>query len=161
MLLRSSLKKPQILKLLIFIMLLFSFIGFSDATYLASQHYLGKPITCSVLKGCEVVTTSEYSKIFNIPVSLFGAIYYLVIFFGLVFYLDYKQKKVLKFVGIFTVSGFIASLWFIFLQVFVIKALCFYCLISATTSTLLFIFGMYLLNFLRVVALDEHSLEEI
>ena len=158
---KTSSKKPHNLKLLIIIMMVISFLGFSDATYLASEYYLGKPITCSILKGCEVVTTSQYSKILGIPVSLFGSLYYLTILLGIIFYLDSKKAEVLKYLGLFTVSGFIASLYFVFLQAFVIQAYCIYCLFSATTSTLLFILGMYLLRLLRVVTFEGQDLEDI
>jgi uncharacterized membrane protein len=123
-----------------------SFIGFMDAAYLTAKHYLGIPINCSLLKGCEEVTSSQYATILDIPVSLAGAGYYLLIFVLMISYLDTKKERILYFISRLTPLGFIASLWFLYLQLFVIKAICLYCIISFTTSTLLFILGLILLQ---------------
>lgn len=127
-----------------------SFIGFLDATYLTAQHYLGFELNCSLLRGCETVTTSEYSVVAGVPVALLGALYYFVMVIGMFVYFDLQDKRILRFLMWLTLFGFFASLWFLYLQVFVIKALCLYCLVSITTSTLLFIFGMRTLYQLRL-----------
>ncbi len=126
--------------------LIISAIGFIDATYLTTQHFLGAPVACSILKGCEQVTTSPYSLIFGIPVSLLGSLYYLTILILSVIYLDSKKIKFLNIIAKITPFGFLASLYFVYLQIFVIKAICLYCMGSATTSTLLFIFGLIFLR---------------
>lgn len=130
-----------------------SFIGFLDSTYLTAQHYLGFELNCSVFNGCETVTTSEYSVVAGVPVALLGALYYFVLFIGMFVYFDLQDKRVLRVLMLFTVFGFLASLWFLYLQIFVIKALCLYCLVSATTSTLLFVFGMLALFRFRVLGM--------
>jgi uncharacterized membrane protein len=117
-------------------------IGFADATYLTTQHFLGAPVACSILKGCEQVTTSPYSVIFGIPVALLGSIYYLTILILSVIYLDSRKINILNFIAKITPLGFLASLYFVYLQIFVIKAICLYCMGSAATSTILFILGM-------------------
>ena len=127
-------------------MLGISFIGFLDATYLTAKHYLGSSLTCVFFTGCETVTTSSFSQIFGVPVSLLGSAYYLTVFISLAFFLDSRSMKVLSFVSYFTILGFLASVYFVAVQVFVLKALCLYCMISATTSTLLFILGMVVLR---------------
>jgi uncharacterized membrane protein len=68
-------------KWIIFGLIVVSFLGFLDATYLAAKHYLGAPIACSIFEGCEKVTTSQYAAVFNIPVALLGALYYLLFLF--------------------------------------------------------------------------------
>ena len=133
-------------KWLIWGFVILSFIGFLDATYLTAKHYLGIPINCSLFEGCEKVTSSQYATIFDIPVSLAGAGYYLLIFVLMIAYLDTKKERILYFISRLALLGFIASLWFLYLQLFVIKAICLYCMISFTTSTLLFILGLILLQ---------------
>ena len=71
--------------------LIVSAFGFADATYLTTQHYLGLPVACSILEGCEQVTTSPYSLIFGIPVALLGSIFYLTALILCVIYLDSKK----------------------------------------------------------------------
>lgn len=122
--------------------LVFSFIGFLDSTYLTIQHYRGALIGCSILSNCEEVTTSEYSVIAGIPLALLGALYYLTIFLLTIAYFDTKHSRILTVIPLLTILGFVASLILVYLQVFVIHALCLYCLMSALTSTGLFILAM-------------------
>ena len=133
-------------KWLIWGFVILSFIGFLDATYLTVKHYLGVPINCSLFEGCEEVTSSQYATILDVPVSLVGIGFYLLIFVLMIAYLDTKKERILYFISRLTFLGFIASLWFLYLQLFVIKAICLYCIISFTTSTLLFILSLILLK---------------
>jgi len=126
-------------------MLAVSFIGFLDAAYLTAAHYLRFSPPCAILNGCDTVTTSAYAEILGIPVALMGALYYAVIFLALIVYLESDHALILKITSYFTVAGLLASIWFVSVQVFILGALCLYCLVSAVTSTLLFLFGAKLL----------------
>ena len=130
-----------------------SAIGFLDSAYLAAKYFLGSPITCTLLKGCEKVTSSAYSHLFNLPISLFGVVYYLTLFFLSVYASGLKEEgkklHLADFIRHFTVFGFVASLYFIFLQALILKALCLYCLVSAATSTTLFILGLSMVKYIR------------
>ncbi len=122
-------------------MMAVSLLGFLDATYLTMKHYLGTALTCVVFEGCDVVTTSAYSMILGVPVALLGAIYYLSMFLFVAYYLDSQKLRILSFAAYVTTSGFLVSLVFMYIQIFVLKALCIYCIFSATTSTVLFLCG--------------------
>lgn len=136
----NSYNKPLAISSKIIILIaVISFLGFLDASYLAAKYYLGGPIPCAILDGCDTVTTSKYSAIAGVPVALMGAIYYLIIFVLAISYLESKKDKLAFFISRFAIIGFLASLWFVYLQVFVLKALCLYCLFSALTSTALFV----------------------
>ncbi|KKS38312.1 MAG: hypothetical protein A3G49_06175 [Candidatus Sungbacteria bacterium RIFCSPLOWO2_12_FULL_41_11] len=141
-LLKNSSMPP---KWLIYSLLFLSLIGFLDADYITIKHYLGVPLTCSIFEGCEKVTTSQYATVGNIPVALFGAVYYLSILVLVILYLDTGRVGAIRLISRFSVAGFLASLWFIYLQLFVIGAICFYCMVSAVTSTSIFIVGMRLM----------------
>ncbi len=123
---------------LIVLLFVVAIIGFVDASYLTVEHYANKIPPCST-DGCETVLTSEYSKVFGVPVALGGAVYYLAIIALLMVYLDTKKEVFLRGALLFTTVGFISSLYFLILQAFVIKAYCQYCLVSALTSTILFV----------------------
>ncbi len=148
--LKQSLTKPSEIpvnkkkfsKWLIIAIALISFIGFIDSAYLTVEHYTGASLKCYIVSGCDTVLTSKYSSIGPVPVALLGAIYYVIIFLSLFLYFDIKKESIIFNISKFTAVGFLMSAWFLYLQIFVIKAICFYCLISATTSTLLFILGM-------------------
>ncbi len=136
-------------KWLVLSFVVFSFLGFLDAAYLTAQHYLGLPLPCSILKGCEQVTNSPYSVFAGFPVALFGAFFYLTVFILTVVYFDTGHTKIFSFLARFVFLGFAASLYFLYIQLFVIGAVCIYCVGSATTSTLLFVLGLWLLKLER------------
>ncbi len=126
-----------------------AFLGFLDATYLTVKHFSGTDLNCYILDGCNEVTNSEYAEIFGIPVALFGALYYLTVMVLSILYLDLKKKFFLKLIPFLTTFGFLFSIILIYLMLYVIDALCIYCLGSAFTSTLLFILSIILFKKLR------------
>lgn len=107
----------------------------------------GGPIACSFTEGCDVVTTSAYSRIAGIPIALLGALYYLLVLLVLFYYLDTGKIGSVRILGWFTAIPFLFSLWLTYVQWGVLKAFCQYCLLSAATSTLLFIFGMCMVQY--------------
>ena len=129
---------------LIFTFLAVSFLGFLDATYLTAQHYLGPIPPCVITTGCETVLTSEHSVIFGIPTALLGSVYYLLLFLLAIFSIDIK-REIIRFAAFLTPMGFFASFWFVYLQLFVIKEICSYCVVSAATSTILFVLGLLII----------------
>lgn len=122
-------------------MVLVATLGFIDATYLSAKHYTHTTIPCSITHGCEIVTTSAYSQMFGIPVALLGAIYYFAVLAGLFVAIDRGDQKLFKIVASCTVLGLGASAWFVIVQLFILKAICQWCMVSALTSTVLFILG--------------------
>jgi uncharacterized membrane protein len=136
---------------LVIVFFIVALLGFADSTYLTVEHYMGVIPPCTLVSGCEAVLTSAYSTIAGVPVSLLGALYYLVICVGVFAYLESKHiaqevkahhHAILKSVLYLTVLGFLMSMWFLYLQAFVIHFYCLYCLGSATSSTLLFIIAL-------------------
>ncbi len=134
---------PHNKKIYSILFLSIGFIGLADSSYLALKHYLKLPIPCVIVHGCDIVTTSSYSMIGPIPLAVLGMLYYCAIIILAVLYIDSKKAVVLSFLTGFSVIGFITSLYLVFLQAFVLKAFCLYCLVSATTSTVLFLLGVY------------------
>ncbi len=122
--------------------LLLSLFGFLDATYLTIQHYRGGDQTCGALWDCAAVANSPYAEIGGIPTAVFGVLYYLLIFLLSVAYVDTKQIRLLSLIVPLTGIGFLVSLILVYLQVFVIHALCLYCMISAVTSIGLFVLSV-------------------
>lgn len=141
-----NLPKPAIPNWLTISFLVIGAAGFVDATYLTAKHFLGSPVTCSILHGCEQVTTSQYALILGIPVALLGSLYYLSLLLLTGLYIQTKHRFLFLAANLITVMGFLASLRFVYLQVFVIKALCIFCMGSAITSTILFILTLFSLK---------------
>lgn len=119
--------------------------GFLDSGYLTWKHYSNTSVICRVFEGCDRVLASAYATIGNTPVALFGVFYYGFLLYLLAVYLVYKNPMFLKSFAVFSLVGFLASLWFLYLQIFVIQAFCFYCLVSAVTATGLFILSLVFL----------------
>lgn len=127
-------------------------IGFIDAAYLTIEHYMNAIPPCAI-GSCEVVLTSVYSVVpgTNIPGALVGTIYYLLIVILVIVLFDIKKDGphekirvlILRKILCMTVFGFLASVWFLYLQAFVLHAFCQYCLASAATSTILFLISVY------------------
>lgn len=120
-----------------------SLAGFLDAIYLTAKYYIGT-INCSVISGCQDVLDSTYSDVFGIPVALLGAAYYLLILVSALIYLKYQNKIAANVLGIFPILGLLFSIWLVYLQLFVINAICIYCMGSALTSTILFILSIFI-----------------
>ncbi len=134
--------------ILVFFILL-SLIGLADSIYLTYEHYTGAPLVCIITQGCDTVTTSPQAYIFGVYIAIYGVIYYSLIFFLSLMAIttNYaRSANFYKFLIFLTPLGFLASLYFLYLQAFVIGTFCTWCLISAIDSTLLFILGLYLAN---------------
>ena len=125
-------------KIFLIALVVVSVVGFADATYLTAKHYLNSPVTCSIIKGCEIVTESKYSAVFNIPIALFGMFYYLFVSVLLFLHME-GVKGALKLLVVSAAVGFLTTLYLIYLQAFVLNAFCMFCIISAISSTALFI----------------------
>jgi uncharacterized membrane protein len=122
-------------------------VGFLDSFYLIIKHYLNSPLNCSVLVGCDKVAAILYANFYGFPVPLLGVIFYLVFFILLFAYIfDFKRKRIVKFMVFAGFLGVIFSAWLLFLQIFVIKALCLYCLISDAAAVVIFALSL-ILNF--------------
>lgn len=119
-------------------------IGFADAMYLTGVHYFGGEIACGEQGGCNQVTTSKYATIAGIPVSLFGVIYYLSALFIAVWWFDKRNSLALNLILYLVVPAFIMSVWFVYLMFFVINAICWWCLVSAGSTTILFLATLYM-----------------
>lgn len=119
--------------------LVFSALGFIDAAYLAAEHFTGAIPPCSIVQGCETVLTSAYATLWGIPVALFGALFYLAAFLLAFLYKETRGDKFLYALVFISSAAFLASLWFVYIQLFVLKAICLYCMTSAGTSTLVFL----------------------
>jgi len=153
----SMAKRP--LRRPVFGMLAFAILGFLDAAYLTVEHFLNRVPPCSIVHGCEKVTTSSYSLIFGVlPMSLMGALYYLSVIVALILYLDLRRALIIKWTARFTVVGFLFSLYLVYLQLFVIKAICQYCMLSALSSTGLFVVGLLMLRSLRADGMNNKQL---
>lgn len=131
----------KINKYLLFAILILALLGLGDAIFLTVKHYTGT-INCAVWSGCQEVLISSYSTLFGIPVALLGVAYYLFILFSALAYWQ-SAKNIFANVLTFIPSlGFLFSLYLVYLQLVMIKYICIYCMLSALSSTLIFILSL-------------------
>src|SRR3989344_6065422 len=131
-----------------------SFVGMADTIYVTINHYKGIIPPCTLLNGCETVLTSKYSEVFGVPIALFGALFYSAVFLFSLAYLKTKNNKIIIVFLVLTALAFLMSLFFVYLQFFVIKAVCEYCLTSAAASTILFATSVFMAR--RVVTVNNN-----
>jgi uncharacterized membrane protein len=118
--------------------------GIADATYLTIHHYTAEAVPCGAEFDCEMVLTSKYADIGGIPLSIFGALAYIVAFSLAVLSISGKRPT-WNMYGIQATMMAIVSGYLIYVQHYYIHAWCQYCLISAATSFTLFL--IFLVSF--------------
>lgn len=108
--------------------------GFGIMAYLTYIHFANTQSFCDISEtvSCDVVTTSIYSEIFGVPISIMGLGY-----FGLVFLLSvfHRKKSFYQVIFFLTLFVLIPSLYFTALEAFVIKA---FCILCETSKALMF-----------------------
>lgn len=129
--------------ILIGAIILFAFLGFADSTFLLAKRLSGGPIPCVLgFTGCDEVSKSPFSVLFGVPLSAYGMAFYLAIGLLGILYLDTRKVLVAQLLALGTALGFALSLYFLYVQKFLIGAFCVYCIASAIVSTILFCLGI-------------------
>jgi uncharacterized membrane protein len=141
-------------------------VGITDASYITYEKFAGVVPPCQPGYDCAGVLNSKWASVGPIPVSALGVLYYLsVLVVSISYYLEFDligkiksafPKKISKQLQsnpvwknfdadhtlmALTSFGFAFSIFLVGLMAFVIQAWCFYCLISAASSSLLFLLG--------------------
>src|SRR6266508_82801 len=125
-------------------MLVLALIGLAAAVYVARGTYTGQPLWCPIIDGCNAVVNSPYSRVFGVPMSYFGFIYYLFMF-ALAARLAFDPFSTsLRFRAILYAGvGAASSIYFMYLQVGFIREVCSFCIIAAVTSVLLLLTALW------------------
>lgn len=116
-------------------------VGLADAIYLTVGHLTGQYATCVASSGCETVLTSDYAAIGNVPVAAFGTAAYFTVF-SLATLAAFGHRRMRALFLFLVGMMLVATCWFLYLQAFVLKAFCDYCLLSATLTGLLSSIGI-------------------
>lgn len=115
-----------------------AFVGLFVAGYLTLSHTLGKQIPCGPSGGCNVVAQHPTSRWLRIPVAVYGLAGYLTVL-GLALLRAFKGSKNLLLAFGITAVGMAASLFLQYQSLFIIRALCEWCMASAGIMTVLFL----------------------
>lgn len=118
-------------------------LGIFNTMYLSAHVFSKQPVKCLWFppEWCRKVQFSKYSRTFGIPnpfagLGMYSAILVLAIFF---------VNGAVNFAPIYWIIwfGFLFSMYFLFIQAFVLKAFCTWCVVSAAEFTLLFLIIMF------------------
>lgn len=149
-------RKPYLLAIFILV----SVVGLADASYLTYQHYAKIIPPCPAYLpffDCGAVLTSQYATIGSVPIALVGTIHYALLTLLAILALYFQKKTLLKLIFILTAVALLFSAYLVYLQLFVLEAICFYCTLSALVSLILFIVALVLCRSDRLITQDEKS----
>ena len=117
---------------------LLALFGLADALYLTIEHLTGQSVRCTILAGCSAVLSSPYAVVAGIPLAAVGAAAYFSAF-SLAVLMLFGYRFAGKLLLALVIAMFAVSLWLIYLQAFVIREFCQYCLLSALITTTLLV----------------------
>lgn len=130
-------------------------VGLADSVYLSWAKLSHSDILCiqSDVTNCDLVNSSSYSQWQGIPVAILGVLGYLVIIVLLI--VNSTQAKLaditsLAFTAV-TTFGLIYSCYLTYVEVFILKALCQWCLVSALAMTILWIISVILVRRNKII----------
>lgn len=144
--------------------IIFSLVGIADSSYITYEKIAGIIPNCGPGFNCGAVLNSKWSSIGPVPISLLGLLYYLTIFSlgtllvleldihkSLNLFLDrlkLSKKSIFRTITtaealfLVTTFGVLFSAYLVILMAFIINAWCKYCIISALSSSLLFVISL-------------------
>ena len=121
--------------------------------------YIGS-LVCAV-GSCEVVQTSKWATLLGYPVAVWGVGYYVAVLAVCLAGLRadlVDDQRVSKLLVVMTGVGVLFSLWLTYLELFVIDAICMWCVVSAVLATILFVLALLDLREVRAL-IDERMAE--
>jgi uncharacterized membrane protein len=119
-------------------------LGLAVSIYMTIYKITSNNAMCLGSGDCSTVNASRYSEVNGIPVAVFGVIGYLAILATLYFENRnnfFKQNSTLMIFGM-ALTGFLFTVWLIYVEVAILKALCPFCVTSQTAMTLIFIIAV-------------------
>jgi uncharacterized membrane protein len=134
---------PKIFKLVFIIIVL---IGIANGIYLSILKLSNNSSMC--IKGlgdCWTVNTSVYSSIYGIPIAILGTLAFITLL--VLTFLDgrtpfWKDYGIYFIFGV-TLVGTAYSAYLTYLELEIIRAICPFCVLSATSMLILFIMTIY------------------
>ncbi len=123
------------------VIIVLTVLGVLVSIYMTIYKVTNNESMCIGSGGCSIVNASGYSSVRGIPVAVFGVIGYLSILALL--YLETKpgffQTNGSMLLFTVTLTGFLFTVWLVYVEVALIKAYCPFCITSQISMTLIFI----------------------
>jgi uncharacterized membrane protein len=132
----ESSASPRRISLLYGLAMLISLVGLGDAVYLTVHHLTGRSVRCTVSDGCSTVLSSVYATLAGIPIAAIGAAAYFMAF-SLATLAAFGYDRARAWLAIIVAPMLLSTLWLLYLQAFVLRAYCDFCLLSASMTLVL------------------------
>jgi uncharacterized membrane protein len=114
-------------------------VGAGIAVYLTITHYGDQPIACNGVGDCDYVNSSEYASLMGLPVALIGAgAYATMLVASAGAWLRRDATLLLAAWGV-ALASFAFSMYLTYIELWVLDAICVYCVASAIVATGLFV----------------------
>ena len=119
--------------------LVLSVIGTLVGGYLIRVHYDIDALVCGT-GDCEVVQTSSYATVMDVPIAIFGTAMYLAVLALTLVRLTTSRWMLPASTAALaiTAAATLYSAWLTWIEVFELEAICHWCVASAVITTLLF-----------------------
>ena len=111
-------------------------IGISETSYLIRKRVAAQKPVCPIGEGCEIVLASRYNRmLFGMPNDIAGMIFYILVavICALIVLEAYFILRLVLAMELLLIAASIMSTAFLYIQWRVIKAWCFWCVMSAVT----------------------------
>jgi uncharacterized membrane protein len=111
-------------------------VGVAETVYLTALHLAGAHVVCLAAANCSQVLSSSYASFKGFPLAALGALGYFTVF-SLSTLALFRYRRAMLFLALTVVAMFLGTLWLLYVQAFILKAFCDYCLFSAALVFLL------------------------
>ena len=142
------------------ILIFAAFGGFLLAFYIRHKKHANEKLICPLDSDCESVIHSDYSVFLGVPVEIFGMVYYgtIAISYGVFLVFPQFVLPFAVFVAlVLSTAAFFFSLYLTSIQIFTIRQICTWCLVSAGLSTAIFFTTLAGSEFGFINLLAEHK----
>ena len=122
----------------------FVVLGLLVSIYMTVYKFSGNDNMCLGSGDCHTVNASKYSEVNGIPVAVFGIMGYLAILATLYFENKnpfFRQNGTLMIFGM-ALTGFLFTVWLIYVELVLIRAICPFCVTSQVSMTIIFILAV-------------------
>lgn len=120
-------------------LLTISFLGIIVAGYLTITYSSNEPIACISGEGCLTAQLSAYSSFLGIQTPIYGLVYYVALGIMAALWSDDNRKTLQLPLAILTSIGLAVSIFLSFIEAFVLRAWCSWCVVSALLTVIAFI----------------------
>lgn len=118
------------------------------AGYLTIVHYRHSLLVCSGVSDCETVQTSKYAEIAGVPIAMLGLVVMVVVLGLTVLRVTRTELQIPATVTIFSLvaASIMFYVYLTYLELFVIEAICQWCVASFVITVALFISELKILS---------------